>query len=889
MAASLNLGIIVGATLGSTFNNTINTTKNQLSSLGSEIGKLTREQRTLQTFSNRKDAAKSALDAVNATKQEIALLKEKRAQIIQQHRDGERGSKGTKRLYEQNMRALERQEKALVSLESKYERSLNSVRNYAQASQKAGVALGNHKSKLDSLGQSLDKVRAKQDLFNQAAAKRAKIGDAYASLKTGVVATAATGFALGSTLRESANFRVEMTRIGNTAEMTREQSKGLGDSLLAESKKVGVSVTTLREGLSEMVAGGLEPAQAIKATNGMGNLVKAYKADALDIGQTNIALVNNMGFTAAGLKKPWDILASAANQGNFELKDMAKALPSVGAAQKAFKLTGDEGAATAGAWLQIAKRGTGDAASAANNYQNFLQKFTAKDAEKNANKMGFSLRDTVAKAQIEGKNPVDEAIRKIKEVTGGDQVKLGELFADAQVQGFLRPAMQNFDEYFKIKDKALKGDGTVDKDASKVGQETGAKLDALGNSWENFKIKMGDALAPVFNRLLDFGTKGLDLLTGLSESPWGAGLITTLGAVGVGFSGVFSLFQVGRIAKFGLELLGLSKKIKGVGESVSVLSKIKGFGQKASGFFGKAKTFMGTKAGKGVGAAAGAYGLYSIARDDLNAGAKKQTTGQKLGSYAKGAASGAAIGMAFGPIGMAVGAVAGLVYTAVVRNWDKVKAYTLKKWKEIVMFAKSGIGNISKTILNWSPIGLFYKAFAKVLNWFGVKLPADFTGFGSMIIDGLGRGLEAMFPGILAKLSAFADKVKNVFSSSMEIHSPSRVFKGFGGYLMEGLSLGIDGKSRGVLRSVASVGSAIQKNFAPKLALPKIDTAAVLDGTSATPKPSAAGAVAQVAGGIVINIYQQAGQDAKDLAQEVMRLIEQKTSLRKRATIGDLA
>jgi hypothetical protein len=63
----------------------------------------------------------------------------------------------------------------------------------------------------------------------------------------------------------------------------------------------------------------------------------------------------------------------------------------------------------------------------------------------------------------------------------------------------------------------------------------------------------------------------------------------------------------------------------------------------------------------------------------------------------------------------------------------------------------------------------------------------------------------------------------------------------------------------------------------------------VFDGTSAPPKPSAAGAVAQVAGGIVINIYQQAGQDAKGLAQEVMRLIEQKTSLRKRATIGDLA
>jgi TP901 family phage tail tape measure protein len=445
---------------------------------------------------------------------------------------------------------------------------------------------------------------------------------------------------------------------------------------------------------------------------------------------------------------------------------------------------------------------------------------------------------------------------------------------------------------------------------------------SLNSIWENLTgtaINLAASLGGVFGDDIKSGMKTANDFVGNTLMPWvteNKGLIKTVVSVGAGLLGMKLAIGAGKLAFSSImepirlfkTALDFSKGVKslydlnrlaGGGKLVSFFRSFKStsalmnFGQRALSVGKRIKDFAGTKAGKiagkGLGAAAGAYGLYSIARDDLNAGAKKQTTGQKLGSYAKGAASGAAIGMMFGPIGAVAGAALGLVYTAVVRNWDKVKSYTSKAWKSITTFAKSGIGNISKTILNWSPIGLFYKAFAKVLNWFGVKLPADFTGFGSMIIDGLGRGIEAMFPGILAKLSAFAESVKTGFKSIMGIHSPSRVFKGFGGYLMEGLSLGIDSKSRGVLRSVASVGSAIQKNFAPKLALPKIDAAAVFDGTSAPPKPSAAGAVAQVAGGIVINIYQQAGQDAKGLAQEVMRLIEQKTSLRKRATIGDLA
>lgn len=103
---------------------------------------------------------------------------------------------------------------------------------------------------------------------------------------------------------------------------------------------------------------------------------------------------------------------------------------------------------------------------------------------------GFKLPN-VAQAQKEGKNPIDAAIAKIKDVIGDDQVKTGELFADAQIQNFLRPAIaiQGWDEYQKIKENALKGNGTVDKDASKVSQEVAAKSEKAGMAWQRFKVK----------------------------------------------------------------------------------------------------------------------------------------------------------------------------------------------------------------------------------------------------------------------------------------------------------------------------------------------------------------------------------------------------------------
>ena len=70
-----------------------------------------------------------------------------------------------------------------------------------------------------------------------------------------------------------------------------------------------------------------------------------------------------------------------------------------------------------------------------------------------------------------------------------------------------------------------------------------------------------------------------------------------------------------------------------------------------------------------------------------------------------------------------------------------MKAYFANAWTEIKAGFSGGIAGIITTLVNFSPLGLLYQAFAGVLSYLGIDLPSRFTEFGGMIVDGLVNGL----------------------------------------------------------------------------------------------------------------------------------------------------
>ncbi|MFU8616484.1 phage tail tape measure protein [Neisseria sp. LACPHL-SPEC-2024-00856] len=157
-----------------------------------------------------------------------------------------------------------------------------------------------------------------------------------------------------------------------------------------------------------------------------------------------------------------------------------------------------------------------------------------------------------------------------------------------------------------------------------------------------------------------------------------------------------------------------------------------------------------------------------------------------------------------------------------------------------------GLLGILGLILNWSPIGAFYSAFAAVLSWFGIDLPSSFTQFGANIIQGLWNGLQSKFESVKAWLAEKAASLKQAFAGVMGIHSPSRVFRRFGGWMMEGLQIGLDGGAARPIASIADTAGRLKSGFTDHMG-------ALAARLSAGGEAFASARNTQAAGGMTIN------------------------------------
>jgi hypothetical protein len=149
-----------------------------------------------------------------------------------------------------------------------------------------------------------------------------------------------------------------------------------------------------------------------------------------------------------------------------------------------------------------------------------------------------------------------------------------------------------------------------------------------------------------------------------------------------------------------------------------------------------------------------------------------------------------------------IAVIAGAAYL-IYRNWDTVKSWAVGMWGEVRSAFAGGVGGVMKLLINWSPLGLFYKAFAGVLSYFGVELPGKFTEYGAMLIGGLADGIKSRVNGAIDAIKEIGGSIKDKFTSMLGIKSPSRVFMGFGHNIGEGAAIGI---SNSVSRVRGAVG-----------------------------------------------------------------------------------
>ena len=342
---------------------------------------------------------------------------------------------------------------------------------------------------LDKLGQNMTKVGGALTLAGG--------GLAY---KLGITEAIPEAFQMEHRLRE----------LGNVGQLSAKQLEDMDKRLASISRYTNQMRPEIAEGLNVLVASGIDPTKALDYMNVIGRTATGEQAAIADISRTAFAVSDNLKVPIDDLGKSMDILAMSGKEGRFELKDMAAAFPSLTAGAAMLGMKGTPAVASLGAALQVAMKGAGEASEAANNLENFIQKVTSPLAVKNFEEVfGVNLKQVLLDAAAQGRDPILEVIEMMTELSGGDVFKVSEVFQDKQVLNFIKPMMQNLDEYKRIKASALSAEGVVDSDFEHMMETTNEQFKLL-------KINMKELVFPHLHKPIELIN---NLLTKINNNP----------------------------------------------------------------------------------------------------------------------------------------------------------------------------------------------------------------------------------------------------------------------------------------------------------------------------------------------------------------------------------
>ena len=623
--------------------------------------------------------------------------------------------------------------------------------------------------------------------------------DALKANRMALYGQGAETYAIGRTLgapvmasvKQYASFESQLRDISVTGDLDAKQERAIGLAIRQASLKINQLQESLMGGVGQLVADGMAPEQAATFAEMLGKTATATKADMTDLAKMTYAFSDALKITdAKELEQAFGMAATGAKLGSFELKDMAKALPGMTKAFAARGITGKEAIMEIVSSLEVGK-GSGSAEEAVTNMSNWLAAMGRNDtiqkyakaginyqkSMQNLVAQGFSQYESslmIANAFIDDKGKAfvqqwekagavgdREGQQKLMESFG-----LAEVFTDIQTVNHLLSMRQGWDKYLSNKQemKSPTAQNTLSTDFTKQNDTLEARWRRTEVGFNEAAISIGESLRPA---LIQLGETFIPLMDSVGK--WIAanpqlvsGTIKVVGALLA-----FKMATIG--LKLGLNLLispfvnvwknavllraNWLRLTLALGEGGKLRWLVTGFSAVARG----ARTLGGVLSG-------------GLVRGIMLAGRAVLWIGRAL---------------LMNPIGLAITAVAAAAYL-IYRNWGAVSSWFKQRWADIKEAFNGGIVGIGKLLINWSPVGLLYKAFAAALKYLGVDLPAKFTDFGGHLIDGLINGIKNKWESLKTTVTDMGDSVGGWFKEKLGIHSPSRVFIGFGDNIAQG-------------------------------------------------------------------------------------------------------
>ncbi|WP_315090388.1 phage tail tape measure protein [Aggregatibacter segnis] len=564
---------------------------------------------------------------------------------------------------------------------------------------------------------------------------------------------------------------------------TPEQFKEMGNDIL----KLTRTIPMAGEEIAAIVAAGGQSGVARENLLGYAKdaatMGVAFDMAAGDAGEAMATMANVLGKPITEMAQFGDVINHLSDNANSKAKDIVNVITRVGSDTRMLGLSEKQSAALGSTFLSMGKAPELAAQAVKGMSSSFLQ-LKAGAHEKELKKLGFTTKSFAAAMNKDAQGAISSFIEKVKKMPKDKQYPLlAKIFGKQYADDVLLLA-QNTGEYNRqlglLQETDANGNlkyiGSMQREFENRSNTTENKLTKLKSSLAEIATKIGNAFLPVITSFVENITPVIYSITEWVETnpqlmEW---VLTIGGGIGAVVGGLLTLHSAFSFVSAGLlPFIKVGKFLGGfLGNFLfSAISKLSlglgyliGYVIKGAMMFGKAILMMSRALLTNpiglliTGIAVAAYLIYD--------------NWEKIGPW-------------FSELWQTVSG-------AFSSAWASITNFCSEAWTNISNFFTSGIGNITATILDWSPLGLFQQVFSAVLSWFGIDVPSKFSDFGKNMIDGLVNGIKNAWEGAKQIVSDLGDGIKGWFAEKLGIHSPSRVFKGYGVNVVEGLAIGMN-------------------------------------------------------------------------------------------------
>ena len=517
---------------------------------------LNNEQGDIDGFRRLRAGLRQTDQALATAQSRVAQLTREMAQTAKPTRDMKRDFAAATREVESLTRQQQKSTQQLGELGTRLRGAGVDTNRLSQRNRELRGTIDQVNTELTEQTRRFEQAADRQRRFGAAREKFARTQNMATGMAAGGAAAIGTGVAMGAGIwrgvKAAQEYQSSMTDIAQKANLSRVEADRMGAGLLVAAKAANQLPDALQAGVDTLSGFGLDPRKAVAMMTPIGRAATAYKAEIADLSAAAFAANDNLKVPVEQTARVIDIMAQAGKSGAFEIKDMAGAFPSLTAGYQALGQTGTGAVADLAAALQIARKGAGDSATAANNVANVIQKISSPATIKAFSKFGIDLPKALKKAYAEGKTPLEAIAELTKKATGGDLGKMGFLFEDAQVQQGLRPLIQNMEEYRRIRAEAAGASGVTDTDFAERLKDSAEQSKRLEINAKALGITMGALLLPTVNAITQragaFANRVADLA---ARHPR---LAKAVGIGALALAGLFIVLGGGAIALAGLML-----------------------------------------------------------------------------------------------------------------------------------------------------------------------------------------------------------------------------------------------------------------------------------------------------------------------------------------------